>query len=267
MPGGEDAVSREARTGGTGPEAYPLPAASRRLKDLPAGRRPRESFDRMGAEAVPDEMLLALVLGGGVSGRNVLDVARALLSERYGSLAELARASVDELLQVRGIGPVRARTLSAAMELARRLADERLAERPAIRSPGDAAEALRARARGLGREVFWMLPLNRRNQLLRMPTEVSRGLADASLVHPREVFMAAIRCGAVGVVLAHNHPSGDPTPSAEDIGITRQIVQAGEILGIEVLDHVILGQAREAGGSDYTSLREAGLVAFGKGSA
>lgn len=246
----------------TAQPAYKITPAQLRVKELPERLQPREVFRREGAERVGEDVLLALLLRSGVPGVNVLELARAIL-QRYGSLTALARASVEELSSFKGVGPVKAQMLKAALELARRIAAEGAAERPAITCPEDAARVLREQARTLDCEVFWILLLDIRNRLLRPPEEVTRGLLNASLVHPREVFRGAIRASAAAILVAHNHPSGDPSPSAEDLAITRQLVEAGRIVGIPVVDHVILGR-RTGSGPDYLSLREAELVNFEK---
>ena len=232
-----------------------------RVADIPSRQRPREQFERMGAESVPEDVLLALILRSGVQGMNVVDLARGLI-QQYGSLTELAKASVEDLSRMRGMGKVKAQVLKAALELAKRLSDESAPSRHTIRTPGDAAGILRERMRTREEESFWVLLLVGKNRLLKSPIEVTRGLLDASLVHPREVFKEAIRCASAAVVLAHNHPSGDPNPSAEDIRITKQLVEAGRIVDIHVLDHVVLGRQRDVGGSDFFSFREAGIVEF-----
>jgi DNA repair protein RadC len=232
-----------------------------RVKDLPERTRPREVFDREGAEAVGDRVLLALLLRSGNAGVSVIDIADELLSE-YGSLTRLAQVSADELRRVKGIGPVRARVLKSALELGRRLAAENMPDQPVIRTPGDAAAVMRHLARAREEEAFWTLLLDAKYRLRRPPVEVTKGILDASLIHPREVFKEAVRSGSAAVVLVHNHPSGDPTPSAEDVRITRQLVEAGRIMEIEVLDHVVLGQSAPGRGADFHSLRESGLVQF-----
>lgn len=238
------------------PQTNPL-----RVRDLPAEARPREKLEQQGAESLTTEELLALLLGSGTKGFNVLEVARALL-KKYGSLTALAEDSAAAFRSVRGIGPAKSKLLKAALELARRMSRETRDEQRVIRTPEDVERALGAEARGRAQEVLWMLPLDVKYRLKRPPVAVTLGLADASLAHPREVFREAIACGASAVVLAHNHPSGDPTPSAEDIRLTRELVAAGKVVGIPVLDHVILGRAETAGGRSYVSLREAGLVEF-----
>jgi DNA repair protein RadC len=233
-----------------------------RVADIPSRQRPREQFERMGAENVSDDVLLALILRSGVRGMNVVDLARGII-QQYGSLTELAKASVEDLARIRGLGKVKAQVLKAALELAKRLAAESAPSRHSIRTPEDAAGLLRERVRTREEESFWVLLLDGKNRLLKSPIEVTRGLLDASLVHPREVFKEAIRSASAAVVLAHNHPSGDPTPSAEDIRITKQLVEAGRIVDIHVLDHVVLGRSGVGnGGADFFSFREAGIVEF-----
>lgn len=235
-----------------------------RLRDLPARQRPRELVDRFGVKAVQDEVLLAILLRSGVRGTNVIELARRLLARYDGALTALARATVDELvaLRVPGLGRVKAQVLKAALELATRMADETTGARLTIRSPEDAVRLLHDRVRTLEQEVFWVLLLDTRNGLKCPPVTISQGLLDASLVHAREVFRDAIRTASAGVVLAHNHPSGDPAPSAEDVRITRRIVEAGRVIDIRVLDHVVLGRPDMPGGKGFVSMREAGILEF-----
>lgn len=233
-----------------------------RVQELPALQRPRELVDRLGAGKVEPYVLLAVILRTGTTRRNVVELSRDLL-RHYGTLTELSKASVDDLQRWDGMGPVKAQILKCSLELARRMAEEQNGERrPEVRRPEDAVRILREEARGQDVENFWVLMLDIRYRLLRPPHHVSRGILDASLVHPREVFREAVRAGSAALVLAHNHPSGDPSPSAEDIRITRQLVQAGKLMEIDVLDHVILGGPRSGDGNDFVSLREAGLVEF-----
>lgn len=236
-------------------------AFSRPMREVPESERPREIFDRVGPENMTDKQLIALILRSGVRGRSVTDLAEGLLNE-YGSLAALAEVSVDDLAAIKGMGRVRAQVLKAAFELARRLAVSPATAPAEIRAPEHAARLLRAEAAGLDVECFWVLLLDRKYRLRRPPLRVTRGILDASLVHPREVFKEAVRTSSAAVVLVHNHPSGDPTPSAEDIRITRQLVEAGRVMDIEVLDHIILGRAEPGRSSDFVSLRETGLVSF-----
>lgn len=237
-----------------------------RVCDLPARLRPREAIERQGVEQVSEVALLAVLLRSGSAGMNVVDLAEAIL-RHYGSLTSVARASVEELASNRrfkGLGKVKAQTVKAALELARRLSDETKDERGVfVRSPEDAASVLRSSARVLDHERFWTLLLDTRNRVKGTAQEVSKGILDASLVHPREVFKPAIQSGCAALVLVHNHPSGDPTPSAEDVRITRQLVQAGQVIGIKVLDHVVLGRKTGDRDRDFLSMRESGIVEFG----
>jgi DNA repair protein RadC len=229
---------------------------------MPERTRPREEVERLGVGNVRDAVLLAILLRCGVKGRNVADLAEEML-RRYGSLTALAASSVEDLSrEFKGIGKVKAQTLLASLEIGRRLTQEAVPRRCKIRTPEDAAQLLRESARPLNAEVFWVLLLDARNQLKRQPVEISRGLLDSSQVHPREVFREAVRTSTAAVVLVHNHPSGDPTPSAEDVRITRQLVEAGRVMGINVLDHVVLGRSTGERPRDYLSLREEGLVSF-----
>jgi DNA repair protein RadC len=230
------------------------------VRDLPERLQPREIVERMGVENVPDDVLLAVILRSGVRGTNVLELARRLL-QRYGSLTGLASSSLPELRAERGMGRVKTQVLMAALALGRRMSEEQAPERRRVKTPHDVMSILRDHVRQLDREVFWVLLLDPRNRLVGRPVEVTHGLLDASLVHPREVFREAIRSATAAVVLAHNHPSGDPAPSAEDVRITRQMISAGKIVDIRVLDHVILGRER-AGMPGYCSLREDGIVEF-----
>jgi DNA repair protein RadC len=231
-----------------------------RVRDLPADSRPRERMAHHGAEVLSNDELLAILLGSGTRGFNVLEVARALRG-KYGSLTALAEDSADAFKSIRGIGPAKSKLLKAALELARRMSREARKDEDLVRTPEDVMSVLGAEARGRGQEVLWMLPLDVKYRLKRPPVAITLGLADASLAHPREVFREAIACGSSALVLAHNHPSGDPTPSAEDIRLTRELVAAGKVVGIPVLDHVILGRPDNSGRS-HVSLREAGLVEF-----
>lgn len=232
-----------------------------RICELPQDRQPRELFDRHGARHVPDEVLLALILRTGSPGRNVLALAEHLLKE-YGCLAALAAAPGPILRMNRGIGRVKAQILQAAFELARRLNEQSPAERAQIKCPQDVETVLRSDARVESREVFWVLVLNAKNRLACPPRAITRGLRNASLVHPREVFREAVPWNGISVILAHNHPSGDPAPSDEDLQVTRQLVEAGRTLDIPVLDHVILGGPEPGGSLKWCSLRESGLVSF-----
>jgi len=234
-----------------------------RVRDIPENLRPREEMERVGADNVSEAVLLAIILRGGTRGRNVVEIARRLL-KRYGSLTALAECSAAELMRAeRGIGRVKAQVIVAALELAKRLNRESLPKRYRIASAEDVARLLRDRAKVLQHEVFWVLHLDAKNNLKGEPLEVTQGVLTASLVDTRAIFREAVRRSTAATVLAHNHPSGDPSPSTEDIRVTQQMVAAGKIVDIHVLDHVILGRADAVGSRDYFSIREAGLVNFG----
>lgn len=236
-----------------------------RVCDMPVRLRPREAVERQGIENVSDTVLLAILLRTGSRGVNVVDLADRMLL-KYGSLTALSRATIGELMAdktLKGMGKVKAQIIRAALDLARRMADETRDERGGfVRTPDDAAAVMRESARGLDHERFWVLNLDTRNRLKGIPQEISKGILDSSLVHPREVFKVAIQSGCAALVLVHNHPSGDPTPSAEDVRLTRQLVQAGQVIGIKVLDHVVLGRRTPDKPRDFLSLRESGAVEF-----
>lgn len=234
---------------------------SKPIRDIPGRLRPREQFDLLGAENVPDATLLALILRTGLPGMNVMDLADHIL-QSYGTLTSLARCSVAELVGVEGIGPVKAQMLKAALELGRRLSMEAIPEEMRIDSPEDVLLVLRERLRLAEEEQFWALLLDAKNRLTRPPLMITRGTINASLAHPREVYREAIRGSCGAIVVAHNHPSGDPTPSPEDIRITKQLVEAGKVIGIQLLDHIVMGKRFSDGRLDYVSLRETGLVRF-----
>ena len=248
-------------------ELYPAPEASlcSRVRDMPVRLRPREAVDRQGIENVSDAILIALLLRTGSRGLNAVDLSERML-RKYGSLTALSRVSIGELMadrDLKGLGKVKAQIVRAALDLARRMADETRDERGVfVRTPEDVAELMRETVRGLDHERFWTLALDSRNRLKGHPREISKGILDASLVHPREVFKPAIESGCAAVIVLHNHPSGDTIPSAQDIKLTRQLVRAGEVIGIKVLDHVILGRRTEGQPRDYLSLRESGGVDF-----
>lgn len=234
----------------------------RRIADLPEHMRPREIFDRLGAEHVQDDILLAIIIRFGVPGANASELARQLLN-KYKSLTAIAKCPSDEIVkEMKGIGRTKARELKASLELARRLAREGVGRQPLVTAPDDVAAILREDSRLLEHEVFWVLLLDTRKRLIGAPCRVTEGILDASLVHSREIFKRAVSASAQSLILAHNHPSGDPTPSAEDIKITRRMVESGRILEINVLDHVIMGKRMERDGNDFLSLRESGLVRF-----
>lgn len=237
------------------------PISPRRIKDLPEEQRPRETFAREGADQVSDRVLLALLVRNGIPGHSAVDIADDLLN-RFGSLPALAREPVDEIARVPGMGPIKAQIIKAALELGRRLPSANVPERMEVRTPSDAAKLIRGLASAHEVEEFWVILLDTKYRLRRPPVSVSKGILDACLVHPREVFKEAIRSCAAAVVLVHNHPSGDTMPSREDIRLTRQMIEVGRIMDIEVLDHVIVGEVSERNPVGFTSLRETGVVPF-----
>lgn len=199
----------------------------------------RERLAVFGVEGLGDAECLGLVLGGDTSTRAATDMAHKLLQD-FGGLAALERAELGELTETPGVGPVRAGRLVAALSLARRIQREPFRPGRAIRSPGDLARLLREETRSLQRESFWSVSLDVRHRLLAV-RRVSIGHLTGSPVHPRELFMPLIRDSAAAVVVAHNHPSGDPSPSPEDRSVTDRLQEAGRLLGIELLDHLVLG--------------------------
>jgi DNA repair protein RadC len=227
-----------------------------RLKDQPAGERPRERLIECGPQALSSAELVAILVRTGLHGFNALDIGKQLVC-KFGSLGAMARASVDDLQSVRGIGQDKAVTLVAAFTLATKIAEELQRESPVLDNPEAIAGLLREQNRTKNVETFQILMLNTRRRLIRVE-QVSQGLLDTILVHPREVFQSAIAARAAAIVLVHNHPSGDPTPSDADIKVTRDLIRAGQLLKIEVLDHVILGRATVDRPKDYSSLRELG---------
>ncbi|MGB0579856.1 MAG: RadC family protein [Limisphaerales bacterium] len=227
-----------------------------RIKDLPDGDRPRERLAKLGPEALRDAELVAILLRTGLQGRSVVQVAEELVS-KFGRLNQLAAASVDELCSVKRIGRDKAVTLKAAFTLAQRMARELHGESPLMDEPEKVAGLLREEMRDYEVEHFEILLLNTRRRLVRKEL-VSKGTLDATVVHPRDVFKSAIAANASAVILVHNHPSGDPQPSEADVRITRDLIRAGQLLKIDVLDHVIIGRRTEERERDYVSLRELG---------
>lgn len=221
------------------------------IRDLPKGERPRERLERYGPQALSNAELLAIILRTGVQGESVLNLASRLLA-RYNGLLGLARANFGELCAEHGLGPAKAAQLMAALELGRRLMIASPEERPVVRSPSDAASLLMLEMAPLQQEHLRLLLLDTKNRVLGTPT-VYIGSLNMSVLRVGEVFREAIRQNCAAIIVAHNHPSGDPTPSPEDIAVTQRIVSAGQLLDVEVLDHLIIGQQR------YVSLKERGL--------
>lgn len=227
-----------------------------RLKDHPVGERPWERLIELGPGALSPAELIAILVRTGLPGLNALDIGKQMIG-KFGSLGAMAQASFDDLRQMRGIGRDKAVTLLAAFSLAVKMAEELQRESPVLNNPEAIAGLLREQNRSMVVETFQLLLLNTRRRLIRVE-QVSQGTLDTILVHAREVFNSAIAARAAAIVLVHNHPSGDPTPSDADIKVTRELIRAGQLLKIEVLDHVILGKATVDRPKDYTSLRELG---------
>ncbi len=230
-----------------------------KLKDQPASERPRERLRALGPGAVSPAELVAILLRTGLKGTNVADIGKQVVG-KYGSLHALAQASLEDLETIKGIGPDKAVTLLAAFTLARKMADELRQDSPLLDTPDAVATLLREQNRRAEVEIFQVVLLNTRRRLIDIK-QISQGTLDTILVHPREVFKFAIAANAAALVLAHNHPSGDPTPSEADIKVTRDLIRAGQLLKIEVLDHVIIGRATQERLKDFVSLRELGYFA------
>ena len=221
------------------------------IKDMPTGDRPRERLAHAGASALYNAELLAIVLRVGTGGENAVHLAQRLLNQH--GLAGLARKSVAELSQEKGLGPAKVVQIKAAFELGRRLLASTPEERPQIRAPADAANILLSEMTLLEQEHLRVMLLDTRNRVIATPT-VYVGSLNTTWVRVSEVFRDAIRQNAAALIVAHNHPSGDPSPSPEDVSLTREIISAGKLLDIEVLDHLIIGHQR------FVSLKERGLA-------
>ena len=221
------------------------------IHDLPNEERPRERLIKFGEQALSAQELLQVILGRGVAGESVAVMAQKLLTQ-FGSLQKLAEASIEELSSIKGIGLAKATQLKAVFEIGRRLS----AQTPAYKSkeltdPKKVYRLIKSKLKDYHKEHFYIIALNSRNHSI---AEVSVGSLNASIVHPREVFAEAIKNKAASVIFAHNHPSGDPEPSEEDLVITKRLTEAGKILGIEIVDHIIAGK------SGYFSFKEKEMI-------
>lgn len=224
---------------------------SYRITDLAASERPRERLEKHGPDNLSVAELLAILLRVGVEGENAVQMAHRLLNE-FGGLTGLHRATFEEVVMQHGLGPAKAAQIKAALELGNRLRRESPDERPSINSPADAAELVQFDMSALEQEELRVILLDTRNRLLKIES-VYRGSVNTSQVRVGEIFKAAIRNNAPSLIVVHNHPSGDPTPSPDDVAITRAILSAGKLLDVDVLDHLVIGQGR------YVSLKERGL--------
>ena len=222
------------------------------IRDMPEEERPRERLLALGAEKVSNAELLAVILRTGTYQDTALDLAQMVLS-RAGKLRELPYLAVEELMEIKGIGPAKAVQLKAALELGRRMVVASRGYNVDITSPEEVFNYMMEEMRYLEQEEFRIILLNIKNKVQGVET-VFRGGLNSSIVHPREIFRLALRRSAASLILLHNHPSGDPTPSAEDLSVTRRLVEAGEIMGVSILDHIIMGEGR------FLSFREKGLI-------
>ncbi|MCR3923140.1 MAG: DNA repair protein RadC [Firmicutes bacterium] len=222
------------------------------IKDLPPSERPRERAIAQGVATLSDADLLAILLRSGTAQDTAVHLAQRVLSE-IGGLTELPRCGMEDLQAIKGLGPAKAITLMAAADLANRLSNRTRYESVTVSTPGDAAGLVMEEMRHKLREHFRVLLLDTKNKVIGIE-EISIGSLNTSLVHPREVFRPAIRRACASVILLHNHPSGDPTPSREDLDVTKRLTEAGRLMGIEVLDHVVIGDGR------FISFREKGLM-------
>ncbi len=226
------------------------------IRELPYQQRPREKLQTRGVQSLTDAEVLAILLRTGTRGQNAVELAGRLL-EQYGSLAQVARAEVDELSRLKGIGPAKAIQLVAAFSIGTRLAAEQRTT-ACLDTPEAVYELLAAELRLLDRESLRAVLLDSRYRLLTV-CEISRGTLNESLAHPREIFKAAISRSAYAIVVVHNHPSGDPSPSEADLRLTRKLGEAARLLQINLLDHLIIG-AKSGERPGYFSFKEAGLI-------
>ncbi|CAM3318835.1 RadC family protein [Paenibacillus lupini] len=222
------------------------------LRNVPHEERPRERMIQYGAEALSHTELLAILLRTGTKRESAVHLAGKILKE-CGNLRNLLDMSMSELTAIKGIGPAKAVQLRAGIELGRRIVRSGNGEVVTVRKPQDAANYVMEELRYLKKEHFICLFLNTKNHIIARET-LSIGTLNASLVHPREVFRAAVKAGSASIICVHNHPSGDPMPSPEDIALTKRLVEAGELMGIEVLDHLVIGDGR------FISLKEHGYM-------
>lgn len=210
------------------------------INDLPISERPRERLIKLGSESLSSQEVLALILGRGIKGESVMFTAQRLLSQ-FGNLGDIADASIEELSSVKGIGVAKASQIKAASEFGKRTAKcPDIESKIVIKTPDDVVNQVKSSLKNKKREHFLSVLLNTRNRLIKV-VPVSVGSLDSSIVHPREAFKEAISASAASIIFVHNHPSGDPQPSEDDVKLTKRLIEAGKIIGIEVLDHVIIG--------------------------
>lgn len=222
------------------------------IKDVPKEDRPRERLLSLGANHLSNQELLAILLGSGTKDESVMTLANRVLMHFEG-LKLLKDATFEELTAIKGIGNAKGVLILSALELGKRLSQYRPSERYVIRSPEDGADYIMEELRNLNQEHFVVLFLNTKNQIIHRQT-IFIGSLNASIVHPREVFREAVKRSAASIIVAHNHPSGDPTPSQEDIHVTKRLQESGKMIGIELLDHLIIGDHK------FVSLKEKGYI-------
>ena len=221
------------------------------IHDLPKEERPRERLVKFGEQALSAQELLQLILGRGIAGESVVVMAQKLLTQ-FGSLQKLAEASIEELSAIKGIGLAKAAQIKAVFEIGRRLTTQTSAYKSKeLTAPEKVYQLMRGKLKDYHKEHFYIIALNSRNWSI---AEISIGTLDTSIVHPREVFAQAIKSRAAAVIFVHNHPSGDPEPSEDDLVITKRLVEAGKIMGIGVLDHIIITTTKAF------SFKEQGLI-------
>jgi DNA repair protein RadC len=223
------------------------------INSLPETERPRERLQQLGAEQLSAQELLAIVMGSGFRGESVLKSAQRLM-DAFKDIQGLADASLEELMEIHGIGPAKATQIKAAFELANRWgkASNRKSN-PVIKTPEEAYEELKGLARNRKKEYFWAILLDTRNRRIKT-LPISVGSLDASIVHPRELLKEAISASAASIIVAHNHPSGNPEPSQDDIKLSKRLIEAGNIVGIEIVDHIVIGDGK------FVSLKREGLI-------
>ncbi len=222
------------------------------IKDLPEDERPREKMLKYGADKISNAELLAIIIRTGTKTASAVKLAEQILA-RVDNLRELPLFTIEELTDIKGVGNAKGVQIKAALELGTRIASSFRQDTQTITSPKDAADIMMEQMRYYQKEYFKIILLSTKNQVISAET-VSIGSLNSSIVHPREIFNIAIKRGCASIILVHNHPSGDPTPSKEDTEVTNRLVEAGNIIGIEVIDHIIIGEGK------YYSFREGGII-------
>ncbi|ACL76892.1 RadC family protein [Ruminiclostridium cellulolyticum] len=225
-----------------------------KIKELPVCERPYEKMSEVGAESLSNAELLAIIIKTGTKSYTAVELAQMVLKlSQDGRLSSLNNVSIEQFMKVKGIGRVKAIQIKAVLEFSKRVATSNGIVRHVVNSPGDVSNLMMEEMRYLKKEMFKAILLDTKNKVLKTES-ISIGSLNASIVHPREVFSEAVKCGCNSIIFIHNHPSGDPTPSKEDLQTTDRLINAGNILGIKVLDHIILGDGR------YVSLKEQGFI-------